>query len=157
MLGRLRPKLTAEAAGQRGGACDSRGWKNAPGSSGSWRGRVGARVRIGPPLQVPRLCPRPARPRLGSGFSVCAVPGTCCPAPTEGAPRSACTPPSSTFLIARLRSTPRRSHLQWASACRVGWGGAALSVRDGLPLRVFSTSATDHAARPCSRPASSRR
>jgi hypothetical protein len=84
-------------------------------------GRVGARVRTGPPLQVPRVCPRPAQPRLSSGFSVCAVPGTCCPAPTEGALRSACTPPSSTFRIVRLRSTPRRSHLQWASACRVGW------------------------------------
>lgn len=47
-------------------------------------------------------------------------------------------PPSSTFRIVRLRSTPRRSHLPWARACGAGWRGPALSLRDGLPLRVFS-------------------
>lgn len=40
-----------------------------------------------------------------------------------------------------------------ARARGAGWRAAALSVRDGWPLRVFSASATGRAARPCSGPA----
>lgn len=133
--GRLRPALTAEAALRGGSTGDRRGWKHAPGSSGSYRGRVGPRVRSGPPLQVPRVCSRPALPRLSFGFGACAVPGTCCPAPTEGAPRRATPAPSSPFRILRLRSTPRRARLPQARAR--ARGGAARRVRDGSPLRVW--------------------
>lgn len=137
--GRLRPALTAEAALRGGSTGDRRGWKHAPGSSGSYRGRVGPRVRSGPPLQVPRVCSRPALPRLSFGFGACAVPGTCCPAPTEGAPCRATPAPSSPFPILRLRSTPRRApSRRRARACgRAERGGAAGRVRDGSPLRVW--------------------
>lgn len=66
------------------------------------------------------------------------------------ASRARAPAPRSTFWTVRLRSTPWRAHLQQARArVRVGWGGAVLRVRDGLPLRVLGrTPAAERTAPP---------